>query len=92
MEKGSLNIVADPSLLEVAKTKNDSRSTRFALSINVSSSSPEYAMRLNALKKLKVMLPLFKFYMDELAALNLDAEQLVLDHKAVNASILSKIK
>ena len=93
MKNKSLKIVADPAVIETAIPCGDSRATRFPLAINTSiSSSPDYALALNSLKKMKVMLPLFKFYMDELGKKGMTVEELVLNHKDVNKEILSRIQ
>lgn len=93
MKKKSLKIVADPTIIETAIPNNDSRATRFPLAINTSrSSSPSYALSLNSLKKMKIMLPLIKFYLDQLNETGLSVEELVLNHKKVNKDILAKIQ
>jgi len=90
----TIKIVADPTVVEAVELsapKKYFRAQRFGLAINTSySSSPEYALALQALKKSKVMLPLFKFYMDELIATGMPVDQLVLNHKEVNANILKE--
>lgn len=93
MKNKSLKIVADPTVIETAIPNSDSRTTRFPLAINTSiSSSPDYALSLNSLKKMKIMLPLVKFYLDQLDKTGLSVEELVLNHKKVNKDILSKIQ
>ncbi len=93
MKNKSLKIVADPTVIETAIPNNDSRATRFPLAINTSiSSSPEYALSLNSLKKMKIMLPLMKFYLDQLSKTGLSVEDMVLNHKKVNKDILAQIQ